>query len=309
MAKYILIPILFIILTACVGIDYLDDPIIGESILLENEQVAIAKGISFSFSPRYFDQYGIEREVRLEYTSSNPTIATVSENGTVTALDFGTAFIEVAYMEFVGARLQVNVPFSNEDVALVRIASPRLILNNGQSVQLTIEVEDLEGMKIENKPVQWFSENSGIVEIDQNGTITAKSAGKADVHAKVDGVKSNVITISVEDNSRIGNFVPAGGYQAKGTATLERIEGKLILKLGEDFATSFALGTFIYLANSTNGSQVRVNGLEIAQIRVNGPHTFDLSVMFPNLGIQDYDYVIVLCKPASVTFGFAKLSD
>jgi len=296
-------------MSSCVGTDYLDDPIIGEYIILENEQVAIAKGNSFSFSPRYFDQYGIEREVRLVFTSSNPTIAAVNESGNVTALNFGSASIEVSYNDFIGARLQVNVPLSNEDVALVRISSSRVILNNGQNFQLSIAIENIAGMIIENKSVQWFSENSAIVEIDQNGMITAKSVGKSDVYAEVDGVKSNVIPISVENNVRIGNFVPVGGYQAKGTATLERIDGKLILKLSEDFTTSFALGTFIYLANSTNGSQVRVNGIEVAQIKESGLHTFDISAKYPDLGIQDYSHVIILCKPASLTFGFAKLSE
>lgn len=309
MTKYIQIISLLFFLSSCVGFDYLDDPVVGETILLDEEQVAIAKGNSFGISPRYFDKYGIERNVRLAFTSSNSGVATVTENGLVTALNFGTAIIEVTYQGFVGGRIQVNVPMSNEDVALVRIFSPSSILNIGQSTQLTIEVENIGGMKIQNKSVQWFSENSEILEIGQNGKINAKSSGKVDVHAKVDGVKSNVITITVEENLRIGSFVPAGGYHAKGTATLERTSSKLILKLGEDFATSFALGTFIYLANSTNGSQGRVNGLEIAQIRENGSHTFDLSARFPELGIKDYSHVIVLCKPASVTFGYAKLSN
>lgn len=309
MAKYFPISIIFLLMAGCDGFDNLDDPIVGESIILENEQIAISKGTTFNLTPKYFDQYGVGREDRFDFSSTDPRIATVDQNGRVMAVDFGTAIIQVGYLGYSGAKIQVNVPRSDEDVALVSIFSPSTILNSNQSVQLTIDVENLEGMKITGKEIMWFSENSAIAEVDQSGKVTAKTVGKVDVHAKVDGVKSNVITITVKNNVRIGTFVPAGGYQAKGTATLERINGKLILKLGEDFVTSFALGTYIYLANSTNGSLVRVNGLEVTQIRENGAHTFDLTDNFPEMGIRDYEYVIVLCKPASVTFGFAKLSE
>ncbi len=308
MVKNLPISIVFLFLFSCVGYDELDNPIVGESIILEDEQVAITKGESYKLTPMYYDQYGIGREVSFDFTSSDVSIATVDNNGNVLAVDSGTAFIEVDYMGIVGAMLQVNVPNSNEDVALVRIFSPTTILNPNQSFQMTIEVMTIEGTNKEDEEIMWFSENSNIAEVSQTGILTAKSVGKVDIHAKVNGVKSNVITITVEDNIRVGTFVPSGGYQAKGTVTLERVGGRLMLNLEEDFVTSFALGTYIYLANSTNGGQVRVSGIEIAEIKENGAHTFDLTAKFPDLRIRDFEYVIVLCKPASVTFGFAKLS-
>ncbi|MFN0081517.1 MAG: hypothetical protein ACKVOM_03285, partial [Ferruginibacter sp.] len=107
---------------------------------------------------------------------------------------------------------------------------------------------------------------------------------------------------------RQGTFVKAGGYQASGNATLGVENGRLILRLQSNFVTSFALGTFIYLANSTNASAVRSGGLEIAQITTNGAHTFDVSSVSNNANINTYRYVVILCKPATVTFGFADLN-
>jgi hypothetical protein len=84
--------------------------------------------------------------------------------------------------------------------------------------------------------------------------------------------------------------------------------GQLILDLGANFRTSFALGTYIYLANSTNAGNVRSAGLEVAQIRENGAQTFNISALNRNVGLFDYRYVVILCKPATVTFGYADLN-
>ena len=66
-------------------------------------------------------------------------------------------------------------------------------------------------------------------------------------------------------------------------------------------------GTFVYLANSTNGATVRSAGVELGQIFKDGTHSFDISQLNNAIGLNDYKYVIILCKPASVTFGFAEL--
>jgi hypothetical protein len=52
---------------------------------------------------------------------------------------------------------------------------------------------------------------------------------------------------------------------------------------------------------------VRASGLEVAQISTNGAKTFDITAIRPATGLFDYQYVIILCKPASLTFGYAEL--
>jgi hypothetical protein len=91
-------------------------------------------------------------------------------------------------------------------------------------------------------------------------------------------------------------------------AILKEVDGNIILELSSNFETSFALGTFIYMANVTNGSQVRSSGLEVAQITTNGAKSFNLTAINPGIKLTDYTYVIILCKPATVTFGYAQLN-
>lgn len=294
---------------SCIGIDYQDDALVDPIIELETEQVGLKIGEEIQLSPRYLDEFGREKEVNFSYSSSNPSAVDVTSGGLVTGKSTGSAFVQVSFEEKVMRSVQVNVVKDSEEVAIVQISATRRVLFPGQKTQMEISIQNLDGEELDGKAIEWFSENEVIASVNQDGLVTGEKFGRTDIHAKVSGVKSNPITIAVEVEQLSGTFVPAGGYRAKGMAFLNQENEKLILRLSQDFETSFALGTFVYLANSTNGSEVRASGLEVAEIRTNGPHTFDLSAKFPDITITDYKYVIIFCKPAAVTFGFAEMKN
>ena len=101
---------------------------------------------------------------------------------------------------------------------------------------------------------------------------------------------------------RTGTFQSAGGYSTVGSVTVEESGGKLIVKLSSNFQASVALGTFIYLANSTSGGNVKSAGLDLGPWS-SGANQFDV----PGVPLNQYKFVVVLCKPAGLTFGFAEL--
>jgi hypothetical protein len=155
--------------------------------------------------------------------------------------------------------------------------------------------------------MEWFSENAAILRVDANGQATALAGGVAAVHAKVNGVKSNSVDLTVGAD-RAGTFVPAGGYAAGGTAMLRTENGQVILDLGPNFRTSFALGTTstwpIPPTRAWSAQRVskwrkfaRMAPIPSTSQRLNG-----------NVGLFDYRYVVILCKPATVTFGYADLN-
>lgn len=294
---------------SCIGTDYQDDPTVEPKIELEAEQIGLKATEQVQLSPRYFDEFGLERSVPFTYSSSNTAFVDVDSNGLVTGKSPGTGFIQVNFGEKVMASLQVNVVNDPAEVAVVKVSTSRSVLFPGQKTQMEISIQNLNGQNLEGKTIQWFSENETIATVDPDGLVTAMKFGKTDIHAKVSGIKSNPVTISVAVEQISGTFVPAGGYRAIGMAFINQQDEKLILRLSEDFETSFALGTFVYLANSTNGQEIRASGLEIAEIRTNGPHTFDITAKFPDVKITDYKYVIIFCKPAAVTFGFAEMKN
>lgn len=299
---------------SCVGVDVLDDPIDllkGNTIVFlntESNMLALRAGESFEVEAVYFDQYGIQRDYTLTWQSEDQSIATAND-GKVEGKEGGTTTIVVTYSDASSA-LQVTVVNDALEVASVTVETPSSTsLNLLEEVQLTANVRNIDGETLADKTIEWFTENAAIATVSSTGLVKAVANGVVEVHAKSEGVKSNSIIFTIgSSNERQGSFVPAGGYQAKGSATLSNIDGELILKLSDDFQTSFALGTFIYLANSTSGSQVKAGGFEVAQITTNGAKTFNISNLNASITIDQYKYVIILCKPASVTFGYAEMN-
>lgn len=300
--------LILLILTGCVGTDYIDDPIVGERIEVSEAQIAVMKDQSRNLTATFYNQYGIPENATISWTSSNSSIATVDSNGLLRGVAAGQAVIIASVGATQSSSVNVNVVANENDVASVIVTSPsgKQALNIGENHQLQVEVKNINGQPIAGKTVQWFTENSAIATVSATGLVSGVSSGVADIHAKADGVKSNVINFSI-GGGKSGNFVSAGGYKAVGMASLKNMDGKLILELSSNFETSFALGTYVYMANSTSGSQVRAGGLEVAQITTNGAKSFNLSAIRPDITINDYNYVIILCKPASVTFGYAQL--
>jgi hypothetical protein len=294
-------------LHGCIGTDYVDDPIIGERIEINVLQLALSVEESYPLSATYYDQYGIEKPVLFIWESSNPLVIKVDTNGVLKAISKGQAMIIASFGTTVSSSVNITIVEDETQVATVEIVSPsnKISLAIGESHRLELLVKNINNEILEGRSVEWFSENSSIAAVN-DGLIIGLSTGLVDIHAKVEGVKSNLLNFSV-GSGLSGDFVSAGGYKALGMASLKEMNGDIMLEFSNNFETSFALGTFVYMANVTNGTQVKANGLEIAQITTNGTKIFNLSAIRPDIKFTDYKYVIILCKPASVTFGYAEL--
>lgn len=300
--------LLLIALGGCIGTDYLNDPIIPEKIVLAPSQLALKPNQTFQLTASYFDKYGLPKEVAPTWFSLLPSVAVVDQRGLVTAIGGGQTQIVATFGTAESNAINVTVVLNNTQVAKVEATSPggKNSLTVSEMITLTASVTNINNEVITGKTIEWFSENSSIAQVNNQGVVTGISAGVVDIHAKVEGIKSNVVSFSI-GGGRTGTFVGAGGYKTSGNGSLLIQGGKLYLELAANFETSFALGTYVYLANSTNSSNVKVSGLEVGQITTNGMKTFNLTDLKPGIGLYDYKYIIILCKPATVTFGYAEL--
>jgi len=300
--------ILLTFIASCIGTDLLDDPIVGEKITISTTTLALLSNEKIQATADYFDKFGIKKNIPLQWQSSNPSVAEVSASGLISGKAPGQTLIQPYLENLLGPQIQVTVVGDPTVVATVEVKSPpSTTLSLGAKIQLEIIIKNINGGVISGKTVEWFSENSSILKISTNGLVEAVGAGIAGIHAKVNGIKSNIIDFNVLAFLRTGNFTMAGGYVAKGSASLAQVGNTITLNLSTDFDTDFALGTFIYLANSTNGATVRSSGLDLGQIFKDGAATFSVTSIKPTITLNEYRYVIILCKPASVTFGFADL--
>ena len=137
----------------------------------------------------------------LEFTSSNERIATVSKNGTVTAVACGKATITAAAADGSGVTAACEVTVI-QPVTRVSSMSNKIVLFEGQEQSWSTSVEPYDAT---NRKLSFSSDSSYVAAVDSNGRITAKSAGKARITATaVDGSnKSCTCSVIVEPSEAI----------------------------------------------------------------------------------------------------------
>lgn len=294
------------LLVGCVGVDHVDNEVIGERIVVTTGVTeALAIGQQLQVSADYFDKYGILGEVQLQWNSSDPNVASVDDSGLITGHALGQTIIWPSLHTLAGDQITVTVINDPTAVATVEISSAESELEVGDHIQLSAHVRNLDGDELEGHAISWFSENEELATVSSSGEVTALRNGIVGIHAKVGTIKSNSVDFTITSQFRTGTFTSAGGYHTSGSAKIEVVNGDLILTFSSDFDTDFALGSFVYLANSTNGSAVRTTGFEVAQIYTDGAKSFNITQLNNTIQLDTYRYAVILCKPATVTFGYA----
>ena len=124
---------------------------------------------------------------KFKYTSSDTSVATISNTGVITAIDKGTAVITVAATNGIKDVITVNV---TKQVVTSPIPSPIPIteillseesvnLQAGQTKQLKAIVLPLNA----NQEITWVSGNDGVAKVSSTGLVTAIEPGKTTVTA------------------------------------------------------------------------------------------------------------------------------
>jgi uncharacterized protein YjdB len=116
----------------------------------------------------------------IQWTSSNTTVATVTQNGTVTAVGPGQAQIVAEADQVIGGSV-VTVTLLPVGSCAVSPLTQRIPV--GQQAQTTVTVRDTASGILLNRPINWASDNEIIATVNQNGVITARRAGTARITA------------------------------------------------------------------------------------------------------------------------------
>ncbi len=132
---------------------------------------------------------------RLIWTSSDPSVATVSSSGVVTSVGNGTALITVYGEKGNGiAHCTVNVSV----VSSITFAQEEVILpiRRSQQLQYTVEPQDIDVSKL-----VWSSSDPAIVSVEGNGVITALQGGTVNITlSTADGSISQSCKVTVTEN-------------------------------------------------------------------------------------------------------------
>lgn len=128
---------------------------------------------------------------RVEWSSSDTKVATVSSTGLVTTKSVGTVTISAKTIRG-GKKAEATIKVLPIDVTGIKIVSDKTEIKIGETVQLKAEIEPLNAT---NKKVKWTSSDDDIASVDDNGLVTAKAVGQA------------TITVTSEDNKSKQDFV------------------------------------------------------------------------------------------------------
>ena len=131
------------------------------------------------------------------WTSSNEEVATVDENGRVTAHSLGTTDITVTTEngEY-SAICKVSVVIVPVDNILLDKNNSELWIGRTLSLSAIVLPENAA-----NKNVTWASSNENVVTVDESGVVTAVGKGNATVTAtSEDGQKSAACNVTVKDD-------------------------------------------------------------------------------------------------------------
>lgn len=119
-----------------------------------------------------------------KWKSNRKSIATVDENGKVTAVKHGTALITASIN---GVSKTCEVVVKQPEVTLNKTF---LTLQTGKSFTLKASISS------GNSP-EWYSSNTSMATVSENGKVTAKQNGKTYIYASEDGIKSRcTVTIT-----------------------------------------------------------------------------------------------------------------
>lgn len=149
-------------------------------------------------------------EGSLIWTSSDETVATVDENGVITAVKAGTAVITVKAIEGENEFTDTcTVTVKEIPLNSITINMPDFELGIGETQQLGIFIEPED--TTDDLNLEWSSSNPEIVSVDEKGLVTAISEGIATITVK-SGDKESSVTVT-------SKIIPITSISLEGTDT------------------------------------------------------------------------------------------
>lgn len=308
--------LLFLVFSSCIGTDEVDDMLTSIEIIPPNE-VEVVNG---NFAKLVGETAQVTAQASsdlggtfilsdVNWISSDTDVVSVNEEGVLSALNAGTSFLTARYQEFTSEAIMVSVASDLTTVALVQISSVNnvTVINPGESLQLMAAPLNADGQDIEAPSVTWSSSDQSIASVDQNGLVTTSGEGIVRISAMASGVTGflDLMVGSTASLSRTGNFEGLNGYSTSGEVTLESgNDGSLSLVLGANFNAQNGPGLYLYLSNS---STTVSGGVELGALRsVNGGDVFPVP---RNVALDQFNHVVLYCKPFGVGFGTAELRE
>ncbi len=182
------------------------------------------------------------------YTSSNDAVATVTQDGKVTAIGAGETVITVTCgIAKAECKVVCNIVNPDETTAQPTISEDQLKLNREDfTLNTKGETWKLYNGDIPAKDITWTSKNEKVATI-KNGVVTAVGAGTTTVHGEYGGVKVSCIV----------RCAPSVGKADSGTTATEAPKGDC--KISHEDVTIAAGKDFTLTLKDKDGKELKVS--------------------------------------------------
>ena len=124
------------------------------------------------------------------WSTENPSIATVSASGVVTALAPGRSFI---YATVAGLRGQAQLQVISVAVTKVTLAPVASTVAIGASLALTATVSDSAGRTLTDRVVTWVSQDTTKATVSASGVVTGRTPGAVTITVNCERASASVV--------------------------------------------------------------------------------------------------------------------
>jgi uncharacterized protein YjdB len=241
-----------------VTLDVVQEP---DSIAVSEEEILLVEiGATEQLEVSLLDAGGTPiEEAEITWSSSNEAVATVTQDGVVTAVGSGTAVVTAESGDH-SAAVEVQV----QPAASIQMDPADLALASiGATGTVTATLRDAEGAEIVGVPLDWSSSDEDVVTVDAEGTVEAIGVGTATVSAGIGSIEGTT-TVTVSQEADAIELTPAevtlvtAGATAQLTAVVTdaggtEIEGAVVTWTSSDpeVATVDSEGEVTAVANGT----------------------------------------------------------
>lgn len=228
------------------------EPVPVESVTLNETDIELTRGDTFTLEASVLPENADYENI--EWSSSDTGIATVDQDGTVTAVAVGEATIKA---EAGGKSAECHVTVTGIPAESVTLDIHEISLNAGETCVLTATVMPDDA---DDKSVTWTSSNESVATVT-DGTVTAIAAGTAEITASCSGL-SDVCTVTVIEELKepeVGDFYYSDGTWSASLNASKTVIG-IIFWTGNPAGDDTILGSDC--PNCTHGLVVSIEQME-----------------------------------------------
>lgn len=216
----------------------------AESVVIdqENPEVGLNTTLQLTATTTPKDISKPERK----WSSSDPSIISVDENGLITGLSEGSVTITVEVDGKTASKI-VNVKYVKPTSVSLSASSKALVIND--NFQLTATTSPAE---VTFPEITWESSNASVATVDENGLVTALSEGQTTITATVDGVEGTCKIV-------VSKYPPIEDFDLVASNTEVKIRESVTLSIDNLQPNGAMYSDISWSIDKTNLASISVN--------------------------------------------------